>query len=31
LSAKVFAGTSLFLWVGVIFFGRMLPFLGNSF
>jgi hypothetical protein len=30
-SAKVFAGTSLFLWVGVIFFGRMLPFLGNSF
>jgi hypothetical protein len=31
VSAKVFAGTSLFLWVGVIFFGRMLPFLGNSF
>jgi len=30
-SAKVFAGTSLFLWVGVIFFGRMLPYLGNSF
>ena len=31
ISAKVFAGTSLFLWIGVIFFGRMLPFLGNSF
>ena len=31
LSAKVFAGTSLFLWTGVIFFGRMLPYLGSSF
>lgn len=31
LSAKVIAGTSLFLWFGVMFWGRMLPFLGNSF
>jgi hypothetical protein len=26
-SAKVVAGISLFLWVGVMFWGRMLPFL----
>lgn len=26
-SAKVIAGISLFLWVGVMFWGRMLPFL----
>ena len=31
LKAKVIAAVSLFLWLGVIFFGRMLPFLGNSF
>jgi len=30
-SAKIIAGLSLFLWVGVMFWGRMLPFLGNSF
>jgi hypothetical protein len=30
-SAKVIAGLSLFLWIGVMFWGRMLPFLGNSF
>jgi hypothetical protein len=30
-SAKVIAGSSLFIWVGVMFWGRMLPFLGNSF
>jgi hypothetical protein len=30
-SAKVIAGTSLFLWTGVIFLGRMLPYLGRSF
>jgi len=30
-SAKVVAGLSLFLWVGVMFWGRMLPFLGNAF
>jgi hypothetical protein len=31
LAAKLVAGSSLFLWFGVIFWGRMLPFLGNSF
>jgi hypothetical protein len=30
-SAKIIAGTSLFLWVGVMFWGRMLPFIGNAF
>ena len=30
-SAKFIAATSLFLWSGVIFFGRMLPYLGDSF
>ena len=29
--AKTVAATSLFLWVGVMFWGRMLPFLGNAF
>lgn len=29
--AKVIAAVSLLLWVGVIYWGRMLPFLGNSF
>lgn len=29
--ARAIAVTSLFLWVGVMFFGRMLPFLGNTF
>ena len=29
--AKVIAVFAIFLWVGVIYFGRMLPFLGNSF
>jgi hypothetical protein len=29
--AKVIAATSLFLWVGVMFWGRMLPFIGNAF
>ena len=27
--AKLVAGTSLFLWVGVIYWGRMLPFFSN--
>jgi len=31
LTAKVVAGAGIFLWLGVIFFGRMLPFIGNSF
>jgi hypothetical protein len=29
--AKVVAATSLVLWVAVIWWGRMLPFLGNAF
>jgi len=29
--AKIIAATSLFLWVGVMFWGRMLPFIGNAF
>ena len=31
LKAKVIALTSLFLWVGVTYLGRMLPFLGEAF
>ena len=27
MSAKVIAGTSLFLWIGIVFLGRMLPYL----
>ena len=30
-SAKFIAATSLFLWIGVMFWGRMLPFIGNAF
>ncbi len=30
-NAKVIAVASLFLWVGVMFWGRMLPFLGVAF
>jgi hypothetical protein len=30
-SAKLIGATSLFLWAGVIFFGRMLPFIGGAF
>lgn len=29
--AKVVAATSLVLWLGVMYFGRMLPYIGNSF
>lgn len=29
--AKVISASAIFLWVGVIYCGRMLPFLGNSF
>jgi hypothetical protein len=29
--AKVCAGVSLFLWVGVMYWGRMLPFIGTAF
>jgi hypothetical protein len=31
IAAKIIAGSSLVLWVGVMFFGRMLPYLGASF
>ena len=31
LPAKVIAGVSLFLWAGVLYLGRMLPFIGNAF
>jgi hypothetical protein len=29
--AKIIAATSLFLWLGVVYLGRMLPFLGEAF
>ena len=31
LSAKVVAAATIFLWIGVMYFGRMMPFIGNSF
>src|SRR5262245_24568244 len=31
LPAKVIAGVSLLLWIGVMYLGRMLPFLGEAF
>lgn len=31
LHSKALAGASLFLWVGVMFWGSMLPFIGNAF
>jgi hypothetical protein len=31
VSAKLVAASQLFLWLGVIYFGRMLPYLGNAF
>jgi hypothetical protein len=31
LAAKIVAAISLALWLGVIYFGRMLPYFGNSF
>ena len=30
-AAKLVAATSLFLWIGVMYWGRMLPFLGDAF
>jgi hypothetical protein len=30
-SAKVVAVSTTVLWLGVIYFGRMLPFIGNAF
>jgi hypothetical protein len=29
--ARFMAGSAIFVWVGVLFFGHMLPFLGNAF
>ena len=29
--AKLIAATSLFLWIGVMYWGRMLPFIGSAF
>jgi hypothetical protein len=29
--AKVLAGAALFLWIGVMYWGSMLPFIGNAF
>jgi hypothetical protein len=31
IPAKIIAATSLFLWVAVMYMGRMLPYIGNSF
>lgn len=31
MSAKLVAASQVFLWVGVIYFGRMLPYIGNAF
>ena len=31
LSAKAVAISQIFLWIGVIYFGRMLPYLGDAF
>lgn len=31
MTAKVIAAVSLFLWFGVLYWGRMLPFIGNAF
>ena len=31
LGAKLMAASAIGLWVGVLYFGRMLPYLGNSF
>jgi hypothetical protein len=30
-AAKVAAAASLFFWIGVMYWGRMLPFIGNAF
>jgi Na+-transporting methylmalonyl-CoA/oxaloacetate decarboxylase gamma subunit len=31
LTGKVIAASAIFLWLGVIYFGRMMPFIGGSF
>jgi hypothetical protein len=30
-SAKIAAASAMLLWLGVLYFGSMLPFMGNSF
>jgi uncharacterized membrane protein len=30
-SAKILAASQIFLWIGVIYFGRMLPYIGGAF
>ena len=31
LGAKIIGAVSLISWLGVLYWGRMLPFIGNSF
>jgi hypothetical protein len=31
IAAKLVGGASLFLWIGVMYWGRMLPFIGGAF
>ena len=31
ITAKAMAASTIFLWAGVVFFGRMLPYIGGSF
>jgi uncharacterized membrane protein len=31
LRAKLVAASAIFLWIGILYYGHMLPFLGNSF
>lgn len=31
ITAKTLAGSAIVLWIGVMYFGRMLPFLGDAF
>jgi uncharacterized membrane protein len=31
ITAKIAAASAIFLWIGVLYFGHMLPFIGNAF
>lgn len=31
LAAKIASASQVFLWIGVIYFGRMLPFIGEAY
>ena len=31
MTAKVISGATIFLWIGVIYFGRMLPYIGGAY